>query len=252
VAAEFGMRATIGAWLDNDPERNTRELEKAIELANTHWNVNGIYVGNELNVRGDVPILRGERLTDEERRAIETKEKDTLERATVNRLITLIRRVKTETGGRVPVSTGEIYTVWLKYPELADAADFIAIHVLPYWEGTPANQAVDSTFEILSKVQAAYPNKKVKISEFGWPSAGYNRHGAAPGRFFFATLADIAFGSAAAADTTPCSAAASEGRSDPCGRSGPHWPIRPRQLRPGQRRQEKRQMPMRCASSSRW
>ncbi|WP_284179644.1 glycosyltransferase [Rhabdaerophilum sp. SD176] len=182
VAAEFGMRATIGAWLDNDPERNTRELERAIKLANTHWNVNGIYVGNELNVRGDVPILRGEQLTDEEKRAIATKEKDALERATVNRLIKLMRRVKAETGGRVPVSTGEIYTVWLKYPELVEAADFIAIHVLPYWEGTPANQAVDSTFEILSKVQAAYPNKKVKISEFGWPSAGYNRHGAAPGR----------------------------------------------------------------------
>jgi cellulose synthase/poly-beta-1,6-N-acetylglucosamine synthase-like glycosyltransferase/exo-beta-1,3-glucanase (GH17 family) len=182
VAAEFGLRATVGAWLDGNAERNTRELEQAIELANKHWNVNGIYVGNELNVRGDVPILRGEQLTPEEKRAIDTKDKEGLERATVNRLIRLMRKVRTETGGRVPVSTGEIYTVWLKYPELVEASDFIAIHVLPYWEGTPADKAVESTFEILAKVQAAYPNKKVKISEFGWPSAGYNRHGAAPGR----------------------------------------------------------------------
>ena len=33
-----------------------------------------------------------------------------------------------------------------------------------------------------AKLQAAYPNKRIKIGEFGWPSAGYNRHAAMPGR----------------------------------------------------------------------
>jgi len=41
---------------------------------------------------------------------------------------------------------------------------------------------VDSAIEIYNTVKAAYPNKHIKIAEFGWPSAGYNRHAAVPGR----------------------------------------------------------------------
>ncbi len=182
AAAEFGLKVTVGAWLDSNPERNSRELESVIALARTHANVNGIYVGNELNVRADVPLLRGETLTETEKAALASKEKKAIERVTVDRLIKVIREVRAATGGRVPLSTGEIYNVWLDYPELANAVDFIAIHVLPYWEGTDATRAVDSTIEIYNKVKAAYPNKHIVISEFGWPSAGYNRHGAVPGR----------------------------------------------------------------------
>jgi Exo-beta-1,3-glucanase len=67
AAAEFGLKVTVGAWLDSNPERNSRELESVIALARTHANVNGIYVGNELNVRADVPLLRGETLTERKR-----------------------------------------------------------------------------------------------------------------------------------------------------------------------------------------
>ncbi len=43
-------------------------------------------------------------------------------------------------------------------------------------------------------MKAAYPHKHVKISEFGWPSAGFNRHGANPGRLEQAQiLRDFAF-----------------------------------------------------------
>lgn len=182
VAAEFGLKVTIGAWLDSDPERNSRELDAVIALAKKHPNVNGIYVGNELNVRADVPVLRGESLTARERAILAGDDKDAKERVTVERLIGVIRKVREATGGKVPLSSGEIYSVWLKYPELVDAVDYIAIHVLPYWEGTNAKQAVDSTIAIYNQLREAYPHKRIKISEFGWPSAGYNRHGAVPGR----------------------------------------------------------------------
>lgn len=182
VAAEFGLKVTVGAWLDGNGERNSLELAKVVELARRHYNVDGIYVGNELNVRADVPLLKGEKLTDRERAILAGDDKRAKEQVTIDRLIAVIKDVRKKTGGRVPLSTGEIYTVWLDHPELVEAVDFIAIHVLPYWEGTNAARAVDDAMAIYAKVKAAYPHKLVKISEFGWPSGGYNRHGAEPGR----------------------------------------------------------------------
>ena len=40
-------------------------------------------------------------------------------------------------GVRQPVSTAEPWHVWLAHPELAQAVDYITIHLLPYWEGLP-------------------------------------------------------------------------------------------------------------------
>src|SRR5882724_11064662 len=33
IAAEFGMKVTVGAWIDKDSNRNNREIEAAIDLA---------------------------------------------------------------------------------------------------------------------------------------------------------------------------------------------------------------------------
>jgi cellulose synthase/poly-beta-1,6-N-acetylglucosamine synthase-like glycosyltransferase len=82
----------------------------------------------------------------------------------------------------VPVTTGEIWTVWIDHPELASAVDFIAAHILPYWEGFDASRAVDHTIEFYDKLRQMHPGKRIVIAEFGWPSAGYNFHDAVPGR----------------------------------------------------------------------
>jgi cellulose synthase/poly-beta-1,6-N-acetylglucosamine synthase-like glycosyltransferase len=82
----------------------------------------------------------------------------------------------------VPVTTGEIWTVWIDHPELASAVDFIAAHILPYWEGFDASVAVDHTVEFYDKLRQMHPGKRIVIAEFGWPSAGYNFHAANPGR----------------------------------------------------------------------
>ncbi len=102
------------------------------------------------------------------------------QRVTNSYLIRRIQEVRKATGGSVPLSPVKSTRSGSTHPELVDAVDFIAIHVLPYWEGTKAENAVESTIAIYNKVKAAYPNKHVKISEFGWPSAGFNRHGANP------------------------------------------------------------------------
>ncbi|MGH6726258.1 MAG: glycosyltransferase [Pseudolabrys sp.] len=153
IAQEFGLRVTIGAWIDKHQERNEREIRSVNELAKRHSNVNGIIVGNET-------VYRGEQ--------------------TVADLIPMIQRVKRATN--VPVTTGEIWHVWMQHPELVSAVDFIAAHILPYWEGFSEGQAVDQAILIYDKLRAAYPGKRIVIAEFGWPSAGYNLKNANPGR----------------------------------------------------------------------
>src|SRR5262245_2792785 len=58
IAAEFGMKVTIGIWIDKNEARNEREIQQAIALAKRYSNVNAIVVGNE-------SVLRGEKSVDE-------------------------------------------------------------------------------------------------------------------------------------------------------------------------------------------
>jgi len=153
IAAEFGLKVTVGAWIDKNVDRNEREIDSAINLARRNSNVNGIVVGNET-------IYRGEQKIED--------------------LIKLIQRVKGSVN--VPVTTGEIWNIWLEHPELASSVDFIAAHILPYWEGFSDKQAVDQALIIYQKLRDAFPGKRIVIAEFGWPSAGYNLRRAIPGR----------------------------------------------------------------------
>jgi exo-beta-1,3-glucanase (GH17 family)/cellulose synthase/poly-beta-1,6-N-acetylglucosamine synthase-like glycosyltransferase len=153
IAQEFGLKVTVGAWIDKYQDRNEREIRSAIDLARRHSNVNGVIVGNET-------IYRGEE--------------------TVPDLIRKIQQVKRST--TVPVTTGEIWNIWIEHPELVSAVDYIAAHILPYWEGFSDKQAVDQAILIYDKLRQAYPGKRIVIAEFGWPSAGYNLKNADPGR----------------------------------------------------------------------
>jgi hypothetical protein len=79
------------------------------------------------------------------------------------------------------VTTGEIWQAWIEHPELASAVDFIAAHVLPYWEGHLGNRRGRSGDPHLrSACGRPIPGKRIVIAEFGWPSAGYNRRDANP------------------------------------------------------------------------
>ena len=146
------FRVTIGAWIDTDEDRNKREIENALSLANGNKSVVALLVGNEAVMRED---------------------------KSAEELVALIKQVKRRS--KVPVSTGEIWNSWLEHPELAEAVDFIAVHILPYWEGIPADQAVAYAFQRYDQIRQAYPGKKVVIAEFGWPSAGYNQKEAKTG-----------------------------------------------------------------------
>src|SRR6266852_3044740 len=225
IAAEFGLKVTLGIWLDKSdrrsdkdrpPEfdrgcknrlerdmsgvlnvpctsRNIREITSALDLLRKNRNVNGIMVGNETLFRRDL---------------------------TANQLAEVVKRVKREVGGAVPVSTGEIYSellgpddedadqpkpsnalnlfqklsggaAELQDPKeralaaerLVSTVDFVAVHSLPYWGGIPAENAVDATVKIYAKLREKFKGKRIVIAEFGWPSSGYNRRAALPGKF---------------------------------------------------------------------
>src|ERR1700744_6521176 len=57
IAAEFGLKVMVGAWIDKNANRNEREIQSAITLAKRNSNVIGIVVGNETVYRGEqVPM----------------------------------------------------------------------------------------------------------------------------------------------------------------------------------------------------
>ncbi len=153
IANEYGLRVSVGAWIDKDKARNEREIKSVIDLARRNSNVSSVIVGNETIYRDDVKV---------------------------DELIQMIQRVKR--ASPVPVSTGEIWSVWRDHPELVSAVDFIAVHILPYWEGVSERAAVDAAIGGYDTLRRLYPGKRIVIAEFGWPSAGYNFKNANPGR----------------------------------------------------------------------
>jgi exo-beta-1,3-glucanase (GH17 family)/glycosyltransferase involved in cell wall biosynthesis len=209
IAADYDLKVTVGTDLEQDPKdsqhqqrlaiNNQRELRTAIDIVRKNHNVNALMVGNETVYQGSTilfardpadnsPLLGDEDLTQNEKQrlqsAVSAKERDKiLEDINVAHLVKVIQRVKKETGGHVPVTTGEIWSVWYNHPELVSSVDYIAAHILPYWEDTTASNAVEKALQHYDDLRQKYPGKRIVIAEFGWPSGGYNRHSAEPGYF---------------------------------------------------------------------
>jgi len=152
AAAQYGMKVDLGIWLDRNEERNKAEIASAIDLAKRYSSVSSILVGNEAVLREEI---------------------------TIPELVNRIRSVRAAT--KRPVSTGEVWSVWLDHPELANEVDYIAAHILPFWEHVAAKDAVKWSLEIYERLRAAYPGKLIVIAEFGWPSDGLNRGISFPG-----------------------------------------------------------------------
>ena len=156
LASEYGLRVTLGIWINEREEQNESEIERGIALAKQHGNIDGIIVGNETIYRNRT-LYKSENVQD---------------------LIAKIQRVKRSVN--VPVSTAEVWDVWLDHPELASAVDYLAVHILPYWEGMQGSAAVDHAIKVYERLRQTYPGKRIVIAEFGWPSAGLNRKLAVP------------------------------------------------------------------------
>ena len=148
LAARYNINVTVGAWIDTRLKHNDEEIDRAIKLS-SHRNVVRVIIGNEVLLRNDVPI--------------ET-------------MIAYLDRARAKIDR--PISTAETWHTWMKYPELANHVDFIAVHILPYWEGLDVVDAVKFVAIKMDELKAAYPDKQIIIGEVGWPSEGRTRFNA--------------------------------------------------------------------------
>lgn len=174
IAKDYGMKVAVGIWLGDNMARNDAEVTTALKVINDNPTVvDRVFVGNE------VVGVRAELTTDE-----------------VN---VYIRRVKEGlTNKNVEVGTAEIWGTFLREPELAKDADFVAIHLLPYWEGIALEKSMDYITQSFEIIQKNFPDKKIIIGETGWPSDGRVKKGAVPSPAFEAAFLRQFFNLAAA------------------------------------------------------
>ncbi len=149
LAKKHGINVALGGWIGDDAARNELEIQTMIEVAQANTNVVRAIVGNEVLLRNDIPIEQMIGYLDRVRKAL-----------------------------WVPVSTAEPWHVWEKHPELAGHVDYLAVHMLPYWEGVDLDDAVDYVVDKINRLKKLFPDKPIVIAEVGWPSNGRTRYSA--------------------------------------------------------------------------
>ncbi|MBF0283900.1 MAG: glycosyltransferase [Magnetococcales bacterium] len=153
LARAHDINVMVGGWIDTDEAKNDAEIERLIQTVNANpHNVVRVIVGNEALLH---------------------------DRIGVDKLIQHLDRVRAAV--KAPVSTAEPWHIWLKYPQLVAHTDFIAVHMLPYWEGISLDKAIDYIVFRMNELREAYPHTPIVIGEVGWPSAGRTRINAETG-----------------------------------------------------------------------
>lgn len=156
VAQRLGMQVLLGIWIGRDRKLNEQEIALGIATAREHpETVRAVVVGNEVLLRGEQPA---------------------------SALAEYITRVRAQVPQ--PVTYADVWEFWLRHAQLAKAASFVTVHILPFWEDNPVaiEQAVAHVLSIHDRVKASFSTHEVLIGETGWPSAGRNRQGAVPSR----------------------------------------------------------------------
>jgi len=156
MARKYGLKMIQGAWIGGPTvaKENEEEITALIKAANAYPDViTRVIVGNEVLLRGELEP---------------------------EQLLGYIRRVKQAV--KQPVSYADVWSFYMRFPEIAKEVDFFTVHILPYWEDEPL--PVDKTAEHIVKnyqrIRDAYPGKPILIGESGWPSTGRQRGPAVP------------------------------------------------------------------------
>lgn len=184
LAAKYGLKLVPGAWIYSPNEAklqfgressevNAEETGALIRMANQNPSVERVLVGNENILRWD-----GEK---------DVRDPNATSPA---QLIREIRNVKRNV--KVPVSTAEPWHVWINYPELAREVDYLAVHILPYWDEKSSSSPLEYVKEKIGLLRKQYPNKNIIVTEVGWPSNGATRRSPGTGVVKYATPAEQA------------------------------------------------------------
>jgi len=143
LAREYGFKTLVGAWLGEEKDKNEEEMTRLVELAQAGF-VDVAAVGNEVLYR---------------------EEMDEAE------LIECIDRVRNALPD-VPVGYVDAYYEFSDRPALAEACDVILANCYPYWEGCHMDYSLLYMKQMYYQVKQAQPDKKIIITETGWPSEG--------------------------------------------------------------------------------
>ena len=159
LAEKHGVNVALGAWVSANHEKTLNEITRMLEISVSTRNVVRIIVGNEVLLRGDIPV---------------------------SKLIEYLDLVRAQTD--IPVSTAEPPYIWKKNPELVRHVDYITVHLLPYWEGIVVDEAVNYVVNNINELKQLYPGKRIVIGEVGWPSNGRTIRDAVPSQANEATF----------------------------------------------------------------
>ncbi len=151
-AREKGLKTMVGAWISHDRDRNEREIAGLLTLAAAGL-VDIAVVGNEVLLRDEMPEAE---------------------------LLDYIRRVKAALPEDVPVGCVDAYYQFLERPALTAACDVLLPNCYPFWEGTDIAMAAPYLRRMVGLVQAAGGEKRVIVTETGWPGHGQPVAGAVP------------------------------------------------------------------------
>jgi exo-beta-1,3-glucanase (GH17 family) len=143
---EISLPLTLGVWLSGNPEQDSAEIACAVNQVQANPHIASIVVGNE-------SILAGQ--------------------LTVTQVCTYTQQVRESTG--LPVTTAEPWHIWANHSDLTACVDYLLIHIHPYWECQPSENAATFVQEKYEQVSTQYPDKAVVIGETGWPTAGTGR-----------------------------------------------------------------------------
>ncbi len=143
---EISLPLTLGVWLSGNPEQDSAEIACAVDQVQANPHIASIVVGNESILTGQI---------------------------TVTQVCTYTQQVRESTG--LPVTTAEPWHIWVNHSNLAACVDYLLIHIHPYWECQPSENAAAFVQEKYEQVSTQYPDNAVVIGETGWPTAGTGR-----------------------------------------------------------------------------
>ena len=152
LCKDLGLECWPGAWLGRYPGPNAKEVESLIKIGKMRLsNCPVLIVGNEVLLRKDM---------------------------TEGELLRVIQRVKQQTG--LPVAYADVAGIWPRHPKVAKSVDVCLVHLYPFWDGQPIDNALDALAATWDLLKKTYPGKRLVVGETGWPSGGEARNRAVP------------------------------------------------------------------------
>jgi len=151
VAKSMGIKTLVGAWLGDDLDKNEEEIAGLISLAKQGY-VDICAVGNEVLYRDDL---------------------------SEQQLLDYIQKVK-DAVPELPVGYVDAYYEFEDRPAITEICDVILANCYPFWEGCSIEYSLLYMKDMYRRTVAAAGDKKVIISETGWPNRGRSFHGAVP------------------------------------------------------------------------